>query len=104
MSEDNSLKQRASASPPAASTTGAKAKPTSPLFAHAEDGQQQPKTSKLAPFLAHIKKPKDLKIWLRCSVAAWIATLFIFITPLYTNCKHGCCLCSAAAAQEEIQH
>lgn len=50
----------------------------SPYFLH--ENKQQPKKKGLPPWLDHFNA-KDLKTLFKCSIAVWIATLFILINP-----------------------
>ena len=50
----------------------------SPYFIHENDAR--PKKRSLPEWLNHFNT-KDLKTLFKCSVAAWVATLFIFINP-----------------------
>lgn len=47
-----------------------------------QPGAQKParKTRKLPPWLDHFNA-RDLKVLFRCSVAAWVASLLMFIGP-----------------------
>ena len=57
-----------------------------PYFTSCEAGKKS-WTSSFGPFLAHLERPKDLKILLRCSLCVWIASLFIVINPTLTACE-----------------
>ena len=57
--------------------------PVAPVvMTRADDGARRRR--KLPAFLDHFSA-RDLKVLFRCWVAAWVASIFMFITPILTN-------------------
>jgi hypothetical protein len=54
----------------------------SPYFVH--DSQDPPKKKRLPPWLNHFNA-KDMKNLFKCSIAVWIATLFLVIDPVLVS-------------------